>query len=177
MISLKTAWLYKLSDFRDTFPKKVFYVLWWKSMLKLAIWQIPGVSEGHFWISGAVFLKMGPKGWNLKILPFLQNYGWNGLKTHQEWFWELKYLSLRPWRWKIGEMAIFGGFTLKSTGFDRGQIYLGKITWNATCKHRHALFDQCFLALQIIPMILERCSSQERASLERIMQHFSNPKE
>ena len=100
-------------------------------MLKLAIWQIPGVSEGHFWISGAVFLKMGQKSWNLEILPFLQNFGWNGQNNHQKQFWELKYRSFRAWSWKIGETAIFRVFTPKLTVFGHGPIYLGWATRNS----------------------------------------------
>ena len=128
---IKTACLYILSDFRDTFPKKVFYVMWWKNMLKVAIWLIPGVSESHFWISGAVFLKTGPKCWNLEILPFFQNYGWNGQKNHQKQGRELKYLNFRPWSWKIGETAIFRVFRPKLTFFDHGPIYLGWATRNS----------------------------------------------
>ena len=87
---LKTACLHKLSDFRDTFPKKVFYVIWSKTILKLAIWHIPGVSGSHFGLSGAIFLKISQNGWNLEFLPFLQKNGWNGQKTHSKWYWELK---------------------------------------------------------------------------------------
>ena len=100
-------------------------------MLKLASWHIPGVSESHLWISGAVFLKTGQKGSNLEFLPFLQKYGWNGSKNHQQQVWELKYLSFRPRSWKIGKTAIFRVFTPKLTFFGHGPIYLGWVAWNS----------------------------------------------
>ena len=98
---VKTACPHKLSDFRDTFPKKVFYVIWSKSILKLAIWHIPGVSESHFGLSGAVFLKISPKGWNLEFLSFLPKNGWNGQKNHRKWYWELKIIGFWCQSWKF----------------------------------------------------------------------------
>ena len=77
-ILFKIGCLQYFEGSRHTFSKILSYVLGLKTILKQVIWPIPGVSEGHFGIARAIFLKIRQKSWNSDFLPFSQKNGLNG---------------------------------------------------------------------------------------------------
>ena len=68
----KIGCLWDFEDSRNTFSKILPYIFGLKTIPKLAIWPIPGVSEGHFGIAGAIFLKISQKSWNSDFFAILQ---------------------------------------------------------------------------------------------------------
>ena len=81
----KSPCLQFFSDSRDTFPKSSYYVVWPKSILKLAIWHVPQVSGTCFGLATANSSKIG------KIRPISEiwpSFLKNGLRIVKDtWKW------------------------------------------------------------------------------------------
>ena len=76
----KRPWLYSRWDFRDTFHKLVFHVIWCGNILKLPMVHISEVPEPFF-------LKTSQMWWNLDFLAILAEYVAGVAKKLQQMIW------------------------------------------------------------------------------------------
>ena len=107
---VKRPWLYSRWDFRDTFHKLVFHVIWCGNILKIPMGHISGVAEPFF-------LKIIQMWWNLDFFClFGKICCWFGLQITTN---TLGLFEKGVWRWTSWKISIFFQFlTCFLTCFD-----------------------------------------------------------